>query len=148
MPPWEKFAARSVHVILYALMLTMPLVGWMIISTLPHNALFFGQFTIPNLPFLHDLPNKKEVREILETIHGSLALTILSFFVLHAGAALKHHFIDRDDVLLHMAPGFLGGLLIKCRNIFTRGRTEPTAIQPHFPISPTSDAAQSSAQYH
>jgi len=111
MPGWERIAAHLSHVVLYVLMLAMPLVGWMMISTMPHNALFFGLFPIPNLPFLHDLPNKKDVREILQNIHWFLAWVIVAFVVLHAGAALKHHFIERDDILLRMAPQYLGRVL-------------------------------------
>src|SRR5271154_5942837 len=48
-PRWERMAAHATHIILYALLIAMPLVGWMMISTMPHNALFFGLFPIPNL---------------------------------------------------------------------------------------------------
>lgn len=111
MPRWEKLAAHITHVILYVLMLVMPLVGWMMISTFPHNSLFFGLFPIPNVPFLHDLPNKKDIREVLENIHWSLAWVIVTFVALHAGAALKHHFIERNDILLRMAPRLFGRIL-------------------------------------
>jgi len=108
---WEKILARMTHVILYGLTLIMPLVGWMIISTLPHNFLFFGLFPIPNLPVLHDLPNKKDIREVLENIHGTLAWVVIAFITFHAGAAMKHHFINRDDILLRMSPQFFGRIL-------------------------------------
>ena len=111
MPQWERIAAHATHIILYVLFIAMPLVGWMMISTMPHNALFFGLFPIPNLPVLPDLPNKKDIREILESIHGTLAWIIVGFVALHAGAALKHHFLERDDVLLRMTPRFLGRFL-------------------------------------
>jgi len=115
MPRWEKFAAHVTHVILYVLILVMPLVGWMMISTFPHNSSFFGLFPIPNVPFLHDLPNKKDIREILENIHWSLAWVIVAFIALHAGAALKHHFIERDDILLGMTPKYLARILLCLR---------------------------------
>jgi len=111
MPAWEQVAARLSHVILYVLMLVMPLVGWVIISTMAHKAQFFGLFPIPNLPFLHDLPGKKEIREIFESIHWWLAWVIVAVVALHIGAALKHHFIERDDILLRMSPRFLGRIL-------------------------------------
>jgi len=107
MPRWERLAAHATHVILYALLIAMPFVGWMMISTMPHNALFFGLFPIPNLPVLPELPNKKDIRAILINIHWTLAWVIVGFVVLHAGAALKHHFLERDDVLLRMTPRFL-----------------------------------------
>jgi len=107
MPRWERVAALGGHAVLYILLIAMPLVGWTIISTFPHNALFFGLFPIPNLPILHDLPNKKDIREIFENIHWTLAWVIVACVVLHAGAALKHHFIERDDILLRMTPRYL-----------------------------------------
>jgi len=107
MPRWERLAAHIGHTVLYILLIAMPLVGWGIISTFPHNALFFGLFPIPNLPVLPELPNKKDIRAILINIHWTLAWAILGFVALHAGAALKHHFIERDDILLRMAPQFL-----------------------------------------
>jgi len=107
MPRWERVVARATHIILYALLIAMPLIGWMMISTMPHNALFFGLFPIPNLPVLPELPNKKNIRAILENIHWALAWVIVGFTALHAGAALKHHFLERDDILLRMTPRFL-----------------------------------------
>jgi cytochrome b561 len=83
----------------------------MMISTMPHNALFFGLFPIPNLPVLPDLPHKKDIRGILKNIHWTLAWILVGFVALHAGAALKHHFLERDDVLLRMTPRFLGRFL-------------------------------------
>jgi cytochrome b561 len=115
MPRWEKVSAHVTHVILYVLMLVMPLVGWMIISTFPHKSMFFGVFSIPNFPFLGEMPNKKDIREVLETIHWSLAWVIVAFAALHAGAALKHHFIERDDILLRMTPQCLGRILRRLR---------------------------------
>ena len=104
-------AAHVTHIILYVLLIAMPLVGWAIISTFPHNALFFGLFPIPNLPVLSELPNKKDLREVFENVHWTLAWVIVGFVVLHAGAALKHHFIERDDVLLRMTPRYLARIL-------------------------------------
>ena len=111
MPRWERMAAHATHIVLYVLLIAMPLAGWSIISTFPHNPLFFGLFPIPNLPVLPGLPNKKDLREIFENIHATLAWTIVGFVVLHAGAALKHHFIERDDVLLRMTPRYLARIL-------------------------------------
>lgn len=110
-PRWERVAAHVGHAVLYVLLIAMPLVGWTIISTMPHNALFFGLFPIPNLPVLPDLPNKKDIRAIFENIHWTLAWVIVAFVTLHAGAALKHHFIERDDILLRMTPRYLGRFL-------------------------------------
>jgi cytochrome b561 len=104
LPQWEKFAAHFSHILLYVLIIVMPLTGWIIISTFPHPSLFFGLFPIPNLPVLSDLPNKKEIREIVVSVHGTLAWSIFLLILVHIGAALKHHFISRNDILMRMAP--------------------------------------------
>src|SRR3984957_15721217 len=79
MPRWERMAAHVTHIILYVLLIAMPLVGWSIISTFPHNAMFFGLFPIPNLPVLPELPNKKDLRAVFENIHWTLAWVIVGF---------------------------------------------------------------------
>ena len=112
---WERKVAAATHIALYGLLTALPFVGWMIISTLPRNALFFGLFAIPDLPLLHDLPNRKDVRELLEDIHAALAWSVASLALLHAAAALRHHFVKRDDVLLRMTPTSLERFLRSIR---------------------------------
>ena len=52
MPKVERLAAWTTHLLLYILMIAMPLIGWMMISTLKHPGQFFGLYTIPNLPVI------------------------------------------------------------------------------------------------
>lgn len=110
-PRWERKVATITELLIYVLMIAMPLVGWMIISTLPHPSTFFGLFPIPNLPGLSDLPAKKEIREVFAGAHAVLAMAIVGLMMMHIGAALKHHFIDRDGILFRMTPRFLGRFL-------------------------------------
>jgi len=57
---------------------------------------------------LPDLLDKnKELGDLLQEVHEVLNFTMAGLVLAHLGAALKHHFIDRDDVLVRMAP-FLG----------------------------------------
>ena len=104
LPAWEKTVATNTERLLYAVFIGMPAVGWMIISTMPHPASYFGLFPIPNLPILPDLPNRKEVREVLIDAHAVLASLMLGLVLMHIGAALKHHFLDRDDIMFRMTP--------------------------------------------
>lgn len=105
---WERLSARAVHVLFYVLMVAIPLFGWATVSSAPLAVptLWFGTFEWPHIPFLADLPRaeKRVIERPLAGIHGALALSMLVLAGLHAAAALKHHFRDRDDVLKRMLP--------------------------------------------
>ena len=108
MNPWEHFAARGVHALFYVLMIAIPLMGWATVSSAPLAVptMWFGLFEWPHIPFLADLPRteKRMIEGPLATTHAILALSMLGLVALHAAAALKHQFRDRDDVLKRMLP--------------------------------------------
>jgi len=123
MPGWEKFAARATHAIFYILIIGMPLVGWAIVSTSPLNLPtflyrippWFDGIPWPNLPILPGLSNKGEIGHMLGAAHSYGAWIVAILLVLHVGAAHKHHWLDRDDVLTRMAPGPIARLLDRMR---------------------------------
>lgn len=119
MPAWEKFAAHATHILFYALMIGMPLAGWAIVSTssLTIPTMLYGVIPWPHLPLLPELANKKEIHEAAEQLHGLGAYLLAALIVLHIGAALKHHFINRDDILARMAPAALSGILNRLRGV-------------------------------
>lgn len=103
MPKFEQFAARAAHWALYLFMIAIPLSGWVMSSAAAkYKITFFGLFDIPFLP----LPSA--YRETLGSIaydgHGLLAYGLIALLVAHVAAALKHQFINRDEVLSHMIP--------------------------------------------
>jgi cytochrome b561 len=108
MPGWERLSARAVHLLFYVLMIAIPLLGWATVSSaaLAVPTMWFGLFEWPHIPFLADLPraDKRMIERPLAGVHGALALSMLALALLHAAAALKHHFRDRDDVLKRMLP--------------------------------------------
>jgi cytochrome b561 len=108
MPRWERVSARAVHVLFYVLMIAIPLLGWATVSSAPLAVptVWFGLFEWPHIPFLADLPRaeKRLIEGPLAGTHGALAFSMLVLAGLHAAAALKHHFKDRDDVLKRMLP--------------------------------------------
>ena len=108
MSAWERFAARGVHVLFYVLIIATPLMGWATVSSAPLSVptMWFALFEWPHIPFLADLPRaeKRVIEEPLAVAHSLLALAMLGLVVLHAAAALKHQFRDRDDVLKRMLP--------------------------------------------
>jgi len=93
------FAAHAGHAILYLLMIAIPLSGWLMSSAKGVQTIYFGVLPIPDL-----LTKNKELGELLREVHEILNFTLLAVVIGHAGAALKHHLINKDDILLRMLP--------------------------------------------
>jgi len=88
----------------------MPLTGWIMASASPaFETRYFGTVDI-RLPFLPTLPmeSREAIDDTFGEIHELLAWVIVGLLALHVGAALKHHFVDRDGLLARMAPGLFG----------------------------------------
>ena len=100
MPSWQIAAARLVHIALYALMLAMPLSGWLFNSAANFPLQWFGLVSIPSLTGGADLALKGLAR----AAHYWLFWVLAVAFIAHVAGALKHHFVDRDDVLARMLP--------------------------------------------
>ena len=84
---------------LYVLMIAIPLSGWLMSSAKGFQTVYFGILPIPDL-----LDKNKELGDLLALVHKSLNLFFVAVLAGHIGAALKHHFIDKDDILIRMAP--------------------------------------------
>ena len=106
MPAWQSKAAQATHHLLYLLMLVVPLSGWLMSSAKGFQTVWFGVLPLPDL-----LAKDAELGKVLEEVHALLNYSMAALVVAHVGAALKHHFIDRDDVLARMLP-----LLVKRPN--------------------------------
>ena len=99
MPKLQKVAATIFHFALYALMFLIPLSGWLMSSAKGFQTVWFGVFPIPDL-----LPKDKVVGDALKEVHEALNKLLIGVIVIHVIAALKHHFIDKDNVLKQMLP--------------------------------------------
>jgi cytochrome b561 len=77
----------------------MPLTGWLMSSAKNYSVSWFGLFTWPDLI----APNERAF-DLLRGIHDSLSKVLFAIAILHILAALKHHFWNRDGVLLRMLP--------------------------------------------
>lgn len=104
MPAWQAAAARASHALLYLFMFLMPLSGWLLASASPVQDLLgmenlvFGRWPLPD-PFV---PGSDRLEATLHLVHTSAALALALLLALHAAAALRHQFVDRDDLLARM----------------------------------------------
>ncbi|MDO9607355.1 MAG: cytochrome b/b6 domain-containing protein [Brevundimonas sp.] len=120
MKRWEAFAANTTHVAFYALMLALPLTGWLYVSAgwavaqdraLEVATSWFGLFPIPHLPGVGELAASVKRTLAFQAVgaHAAMAWGAVVLIALHVGAALKHQFVDRDGVLAHMVPFLKAG---------------------------------------
>lgn len=105
MPAWQHRAAAFTHVALYALTLAIPISGWLMSSASGFQVVYLGMLPLPDL-----LAKDKALADQLKDAHQLLNISMLALVVLHIAAALKHHLLDRDDVLARIFP------LVKPRN--------------------------------
>lgn len=99
MPRWQRIVAHAMQVLLYLLLLAMPLTGWIFNSASGFPLRWFGLVALPALGAAD--PERKELFEFL---HWALFWTLAALVILHATAALQHHFKNRDDILRRMLP--------------------------------------------
>lgn len=135
-PLWEKLAAHSSHIILYALLFVAPITGWMLVSVSPLNVdtLLFNVVPWPHLPWLHNLVDKESAVARYHDFHTWATGFLILLLVVHIAAGLKHHFINKDTILTRITPvrgtgstsgilasTILGGALIAAA-VFTYGK--------------------------
>ncbi|WP_322885407.1 cytochrome b [Sinorhizobium medicae] len=98
--PMEQMASRAAHLSLIALALLVPLAGWAVASasTLAIPSFFFNLIVIPHLP----LPRSETSEAFFALAHATLAYATLALVAVHAAAAIYHHFLRRDEVLVRM----------------------------------------------
>jgi len=98
MPGWEKALAKGVHWLFYALLIVLPLSGWAFSSDPERLRPFswFGLFEVPLLPVSADLAG------FAHEAHERMGLAMAGLVALHIAAALRHHFLLRDKVLVRM----------------------------------------------
>lgn len=118
-PRWQRIAAISVHVLLYLLMLAIPLSGWVFNSASNFPLQWFGLFHLPNITG----GANPELKAFARAAHYWLFWILVLAFCMHVAAALKHHFVDKDTVLLRMLP----------RRATTLSSADHVIKTPHLP---------------
>jgi cytochrome b561 len=99
MPAWQAKVAHLTHFLLYVLFFAVPLSGWAYSSAAGFPIVWFGVLPLPDF-----VPKDKALADILKELHGLLAYGLAALVLAHLAGALKHHFIDRDGLLLRMLP--------------------------------------------
>lgn len=99
LPRHERWLARAGHRGLYALMLLMPLSGYVINSAANFPLNVFGLFQIPNLT-----PASESLGEVASLLHLTFFWGFVVVLTAHIGGALRHHFVLRDNILRRMLP--------------------------------------------
>ena len=99
---WEAFAAKTVHWLLYAAIIAMPVFGWL------HHAALDGYAPIwlwpigDTLPFV---PKSDAVASFFGIAHKVTGIALILALILHIGGAVKHAVVDKDRTLARMVPG-------------------------------------------
>lgn len=99
MAGWQRAAADHAHRALYLLMLAIPLSGWLMSSAKGFPTVYFGILQLPDL-----LAKNRELGNTLALVHEALNFALMALVLAHAAAAIKHHVVDRDEVLARMLP--------------------------------------------
>ena len=99
LPEPMKLAAYSSQVILYALMIAMPLLGWGMLSAAAYPVVLFGSVYLPPI-----LPVSASLHTLLWHAHYYLAFAFFAIILMHIAAILFHKLIRRDGVFETMAP--------------------------------------------
>lgn len=109
MPRLEKTASHAVHIAFYAVMIGIPLGGWLMVSVSPLQVatVLYGVISWPHLPFTEGLISE-DLYEVVEFFHSKGAWVIIGLLALHVAGAVKHEFGAEDGVLKRMMPGLFG----------------------------------------
>lgn len=99
LPDWQQVAARLVHLCLYGLMLALPITGWLMSSAAGFPVSFLDLFELPDL-----ISHSDYLFRMFAAIHQWLGYALIALTLVHGGAALRHHFLNKDETLKKMLP--------------------------------------------
>jgi cytochrome b561 len=99
MSGWQTQAYHATHIVMYALFFIVPLVGWAYSSAAGFPVVLFGVLPLPDF-----VTADKALADLIKPLHGLSANALGALVLLHVGAALKHHFIDKDGLLDRIRP--------------------------------------------
>jgi len=95
----EIKASAAVHGVIYLLLIAVPMFGWLHSSAAGFPVVWLGVLPLPDL-----VGKDKALAEIFKELHEGSVNLLIALVVMHAAAALYHHYIRRDGVLARMLP--------------------------------------------
>ncbi len=98
MSPTEKWLAHANHWTFYVLLITMPIVGYLLASA-SGNPVYFFNAEIPAL-----IEKNQLLQYSLRGLHFAGALVLIILMAVHVSAAMRHLWVRRDGVIQRMAP--------------------------------------------
>ena len=98
---WEKLAAKITHLLFYVLLIVVPISGWLAIPEFLEDEHIRGDLSIFGL---FPLPVAPNIDLSMDDVHEFASNFTIALLLMHVLAALKHHFINRDDVLRRILP--------------------------------------------
>ena len=107
---WEKRAAHVGHMTLYAIMIALPLSGWMHDSAwagaATHPMQLYGLIPWPRISLIEaaDPEFKERLHELFGAGHTLIGYALYALFALHVAGALKHQWLDGDQELQRILP--------------------------------------------
>jgi cytochrome b561 len=99
MPPWQVWAARVTHGVLYAMLVIHPLAGYLGSEFSGYPVKYFGM-TLPSWA-----GKNVALKDLLSVVHLATSWVIAAAVALHLAGALKHAVLDRDGLLARMGIG-------------------------------------------
>lgn len=99
--PWQKLVSHATHWAIYALLVVVPVLGWLGISYYPALDLF-GLVKVPGLVAPH-----QDTAAVVFAWHATAAFVLIALIGMHFGAAMFHYLIRKDNVLARMLPGLM-----------------------------------------
>ena len=101
MVKWQVSASKFSHFLLYGLLFALPISGWLMSSAKAYTVSWFSLISLPDL-----VAPSKSLADLLHLTHHYLGEALFVIALIHILAALKHHFIDKDEVLNRMSSKF------------------------------------------
>jgi cytochrome b561 len=98
-PEWQRKSAHMAHVLLYILIIVIPITGYLLTSAAGIPVVYLGLWQLPSL-----LGENEALKALFTTVHAWLNYLMAAIVAIHAAAAIKHQYIDRDGTLARMIP--------------------------------------------
>jgi len=96
-PRWQQIASKAAHGLLYAVLILMPISGWVMVNAHGGSPVFFGLFKLPAI-----VPANKAFASFMSDVHSFLAWTIIVLVAIHLIAIIKHLVVDKHNLFKRM----------------------------------------------